>query len=149
MLLTYGPLLLFPFDFHENVGVKILLIFQASDFRDKYSYGKNLYNWNYSCYKLQLLDVTNTSQTYKLYIITTHTGISTATVSRRILSGQHVNKHYMIKVVCQIKYVQTPGARPPGRLNFVLWRLMLLGNHFGTCVTSPLRGGGLEFVVGS
>jgi len=41
MLLTYGSLLVFPFDFHENVGVKVLLISQANDFSDKYSYGKN------------------------------------------------------------------------------------------------------------
>jgi hypothetical protein len=147
MLLTYGPLLLFPFDFHENVDVKILLIFQASDFRDKCSYRKTYTIGINSYNKLQLLDVTNTFQNYKLYIITTHTVISTVTVSRRILNGQHVNKHYMIKVVSKIKYVQTPGARPPGRRNFVLWRLMLLGLHFGTCVTLPLRG--LEFVVGS
>jgi hypothetical protein len=42
MLLTYGSLLVFPFDFHENVGVKILLLSEANDFRDKCSYGKNL-----------------------------------------------------------------------------------------------------------
>jgi hypothetical protein len=68
-------------------------------------------------------------------------------VTRFIVNGQHVNKHYITNVVCKIRDVQTPGARPPGRLNFVPWRQIFLGPQYGTCVTSPLWR--LEFLVGS
>jgi len=45
------------------------------------------------------------------------------------------------------KAVQTPGARPPGRLNLVPWRLIFLSSNYGTGVTATLRR--LEFLVGS
>jgi hypothetical protein len=40
-----------------------------------------------------------------------------------------------------------PGARSPGSLNFVLWRLILVGRQCGTCCISPFWS--LEFWDGS
>jgi len=38
----------------------------------------------------------------------------------------------------QSRGIQIPDARSPWRLNFVRWRLMLVGpQHYGTCFMSP------------